>query len=194
MVISVESQKQLGQYLSINGKDQLANIYTKSLDPRQFAASPAIEILTQVAEPTLQKTEKSGMIIGSPGEFEKDGMFVFALDSTANGLIDLVEIESEGIRVLYYTATEEINRDVLNQIGVIDVLVLQVEANYTKQLKTISIIDPQVLIPVFTNGVDVEKFKPEIGVKFEEMAKYKCKASDFDNEEYMLHGVLLTAS
>lgn len=193
MVISSESKKQLGKFLRVNSKEHVANIYANQLQFDDFTESEEIEVLTQIAEPSVRKTAQGGMVIASPGEFEKDGMFIFTADTTGNERIDMVEVEAEGIRVLYYAASEEINRDVLNQIGVIDILVLQIGPEYAKQIKTVSIIDPQVLIPVFTEGVDVEKFKADVGVKFEETNKYKCKSTDFALEEYVLHGVLLTA-
>lgn len=192
MVISSETKKQLGNFLKVNSKEHIANIYMKQLKFSDFTDSDEIEILTQTDTPLVKKTAKEGMVIASPGEFEKDGMFIFTSGSSGNELIDLVEVEAEGIRVLYYASNEEINRDLLNQIGVIDILVLQVDANYSKQIKTVSVIDPQVLVPMFADGVDKEKFKTEVGVKFEEVNKYKVKAGDFANEEYILHGVILT--
>jgi hypothetical protein len=133
------------------------------------------------------------MVVSSPGEFEKSGIFVFAQKNATHDKanINFVEVDAENVRVLYYASNSELDRDLLNQIGVIHVLVVEVKKDFANLIKAISTIDPQILIPLFNEGVDVEKFKSELGIKFDQEKKFKCSASDFLNEEYVLHGVLL---
>lgn len=194
MLISLERKSKYGQFIKINSKEQNTNIYVADLVPSQFAETGDIEVLINAREQRNLHGSGGGMVIASPGEFEKDGVFVWAQINNLEGeekAIDLVELEAEGVRVLYSSSTTEVRRDLLNDMGVIDVMVLFVQPEFQKQVKSVSAVDPQILIPVFAEGVDQERFKKEVGAKFESESKYKCKAIDFMNEEYVLQGVVL---
>jgi hypothetical protein len=192
MHISLESKSKLGKYIKINSKEQNTHLYLQELDPAIFKDTGDIELLVDSNKKVNKRSDKGGMVISSPGEFEKDGVFVWAQRNKTEGSeIDFVEIEAERVRVLYTSTATEIKKDLLSDLGLIDVMILKVEEKFDQQVKSVSAIDPQILIPIFTEGVDKDKFKKEVGSKFEEEKKLKCKASDFTNEDYVTQGIIL---
>lgn len=193
MQIYLEKTKKFGKSVVISTSEHKLKIFTNEIDPADFSDAKDINVLTNAKSGTSDITKEGGMSVVSPGEFEKAGIYVLAQKNSPKdpGMMNFIEIEVENVRVLYYSAASEINRDLVNQIGVIDVLILGVFKDFENQVKAVSVIDPQILVPVFGPNVDIEKFKSEVGAKFDEEKKFKCSASDFSNEEYVLHGVIL---
>jgi len=79
----------------------------------------------------------------------------------------------------------------LTDLGVIDVLILDVRGDYKQQLKAVNSIDPQILLPISAEPETMSKFKQDLGAQLEVQKRFKAKAADFVNDEYVMHSVLL---
>lgn len=194
MTISTEKKAKLGKYLKLAGKENHLHIFMQDLPTVLFKDSDELVVIPNGDESSNFVTEAGGIVVAGAGEFEKNGVFVMTMKNRPQDkqFLNMVEVEIDGIRILYYSATSEINKEALNEIGLVDILVLSVNKDFTNQLRAVSVIDPQVLIPIYNEGVDQEKFRAEIGVKFEQRKKYKCKVNDFSQEDYKLQAVELT--
>ena len=158
------------------------------------------------------KTDQSGFVVATPGEYEKDDIFVSARHNHKDGDVssdsqpmssatfspssafglDVVEVEVEGVNILYYASSEIINKTILSELADIHILIIDLADDITNQLKVINKVDPQVVIPFSDNKSLVEEFKKESGVNYTESKKYKFKLSNFVNEEYVLTGMDLS--
>lgn len=199
MQLSINKVKQSGENIvEIQGGSSVVRIYPESSISTHTPTSAAntIEVFTTLTrESRTMKTAHGNLLINSIGEFEQNEIFlsthINGERATDDAELNLVEVEVEGVKVLYYNSPASLNREVLNELGAIHVLVLEVQENYEQQLKAISAIDPQILIPVASPKADLAKFKQELGIAFESQPKFKAKASDFQVEEYLLQGVEL---
>lgn len=146
------------------------------------------------------KLENDKFYIARPGEYELAEVFISAqlnypeggdFQPTLSDQLDLIEVEIDGVRVLYCGSDTPLNKKLLAQLGVIDVLLIRVGSDITQQVKTVSSVDPQVVIPMGLDKETVEKFKHELGTVFTPEKKFKAKAVDFAAEEYVLRGIEL---
>jgi hypothetical protein len=164
--------------------DQGADLYV----PTKLADIQASEMRSRI-------TTGGGLIIITPGEYEKHEVFVSThKNSTSAAVTDVIEAEVDKVRIAYISSDIELNKEILESLGVIHVLILEVVDNFEKQLKVIGQIDPQLLVPIASEGLAkdrFDKFISDLGVKFEEINKYKAKSTDFANEEYVMQGILL---
>lgn len=158
-------------------------------------------IAIAVGESAVRASRKlagGGLLVSLPGEYEKSEVFISAQvnhgedeASASSANLDVVEVEAEGVRVMYYASAKAVNKKLIADMGVIDVLVLEVASDFSQQLKAVSSIDPQIVVPVSADKELLGKFKTELGANFTEEKKLKVKSTDFANEEYVMQGVQL---
>ncbi len=133
----------------------------------------------------------SGLLISQQGEYEVSEMFISAQSAADSGELDIVEVEADGVRVLLVSIAQNLPKEILSDLGVIDVLILQlVSGSLSEQLKIVNTVDPQLVIPVGEQA-DVDKFKTELGVTFQVEKKLKLRSIDFENEDFVLRGIEL---
>ncbi len=111
--------------------------------------------------------------------------------SNKSKVLDVIEIEIDSIRVLFFASKKIINKDLLNDLGVIDVMIVSLDENLEAQVKSVSKVDPQIVIPLSDDQKLIEKFKNEVGGKSSETKKYKCKSTDFSSEDFVLEVIVL---
>jgi hypothetical protein len=176
-----DSNRQVYLVKSLAAKDQ------KSL------ATGGSVIINLSGKGESKKLAEGGILVAGTGEYELGGVFISAQSNQEGAeALDLVEVELDGVRVLVYGDAKDVNKQLLEQLGVIDVLVIEVAENFEQQLKAVSTVDPQVVIPV-GNSELVTKFLTELGVVSTTEKKFKAKAADFATEEYILKALQLVA-
>ncbi len=142
-------------------------------------------------------------IIDSAGEFETKGVFVFGIpahhdnkEGQERGNITIFKINSEDITIAHLgDLGHELNSDILERLGNIDILLLPVGGTYTIDAKMaskiVSVIEPRIVIPMHyqipglkVDDLDtVEKFIKESGLPFEKMDKLKILKKDLPQDE-----------
>lgn len=182
--------------IELSGDAQSVYITTAASKTNKWSIeSEVIVVATDAKQPT-EKTKGGGLILADQGEFEKDGIFINIYEKKPSGTgrgfnLDLVEVEYEGVRILYYALAEEFSKELLTDLGVIDILILDVRGDYKQQLKAVNSIDPQILLPISAEPETMSKFKQDLGAQLEVQKRFKAKAADFVNDEYVMHSVLL---
>lgn len=197
MIINLESSKKFptaeGPVLKILAGNDRGEVV---IVPADFELGKKTEITKgdifvwagKVADYANKDAVNESLEIASIGEFEKMGIFVTCQTNDKmmeDPLIDVVEVEIDGMRVLYYFAEEEFDKSLFDTIGDIDVMVLNICENQQHQIKAVGVVDPKILIPVSNNPELQQKFIKELGIQAAEpMDKYKCRKQDFEVEEY----------
>jgi hypothetical protein len=166
-----------GKIFIVNGKYDFSKI--ENTEDIVVLSHPKEEIESH-------KTQKDGLIIARSGEYE-----IFDIYVSVKSVKELVEFEADGVRLMYSAYDKEIDKKLVKELGIIDVLIMNVQKDFSKQIKTVQTIDPQVLLIFTTEDADLEKFKKESGANFDETKTYKCRVSDFSSDEYNLTGVEL---
>jgi len=132
--------------------------------------------------------------ISKPGDYEYNHINYTGFETTTEqykGSVNLCKFYLEGIRVAVVFSDSEINKDVLNELVNIDVLVTPY-FSATRLKEHIADIDPKTLIILrnfeSSQEFDVEDMKKALGVgTIEESNSYKFKNGDFSSdEEYIL--------
>lgn len=179
--------------LSVAGKTQKALVLLEK-SPAGFVKS--IQSATElIVDPELTaageslRLESGSIFINGPGEFEVNEVFIGAINSTADSNLDLVEIELDGVRTLFFNGNKEIDHKVLDDIGVVDVLVMRLAGDAKTLNKTVSAVDPQIVIPLGGSAELKTSFKSELGIEFESTDTFSANQADFASEDYVLRGV-----
>lgn len=146
------------------------------------------------------------MIINGPGEYEKKGMYVRGILSyhdksggQERGLNTIYVIKAEDMVICHMgdfgQTTFEKNQ--LDDIGDIDVLMLPVGGKYTidykEAVEIVSQIEPKIVVPMHYKikdlNIDIdgpEKFIKELGLTPEKTDKYKIVKKNLPAEEMQL--------
>jgi len=169
------------------GDEQTVNIYSEH--PGEIADNKDTMIILEKGRSQTGKLDGKGFLIAGAGEYENNGVYILAEEIDSS--IKVLAIEIDGIRVMYYSNSDEISREQLSHFGISDILVLELAGDYSAQLRTIQLIDPQVILPLSSDLANLEKFKHELGIEFVPVSKYKVKSTEFENSEYVLRGVSL---
>lgn len=145
-------------------------------------------------------------LINSPGEYEKQGIFVQGISS----FHDKVEGKERGLNTIFRIRTEDMNICHLGdfgesglseiqstEIGDVDVLMIPVGGTYTidykEAIELIGTIEPKIIIPMHykipglvydMDGVD--KFVKELGLTPEKLDKFKIVKKNLPAEEMKL--------
>lgn len=180
--------------LEISGEDQNLYLVLDLAAADKIGVTDSIIVLQQADEKTV-KDKNGNLIVTDLGEYEKGGNFVsvYDLKHLAGTRVELkiIEVEFEGVRMLYYSQEEELAKELLTELGVVDIMFVKVAKDFKQQLKAINAIDPQILIPLFDDAELEKNFVSEIGMNFDPQKKLKAKAAEFTNEEYVMQGVKL---
>lgn len=192
MVISRLILNSSGQAISIENNEQSKVLVVQSESDLSKSTIDSVQGAV-VLRDGLGQTKKlaNGLLISQQGEYEVSEMFISAQSAADSGELDIVEVEADGVRVLLVSTSQNLPKEILSDLGVIDVLVLQlVSGALSEQLKIVNTVDPQLIIPVGAQA-DVDKFKTELGVTFQTEKKLKLKSADFENEDFVLRGIEL---
>jgi len=138
--------------------------------------------------------------ISKPGDYEyfEDGITAFELPIEKYiGLIHLIKLNVECIKIVIATNIREISKEVLSNLANIDILVVPlVNANAAKQIA--SAIEPKKIVIVksfnMAEEVELDSVKKALGIaNMEEVTSVKHKPLDFasSSEETTLIGEIL---
>jgi len=146
------------------------------------------------------------MIINGPGEYEKQGIHIRGILSYH----DKVEGKERGLNTIYVIKVENVvichmgdfgqdtfEKDQLDSIGDVDILMLPVGGKYTidykEAVKVIREIGPKIVIPMHYKIKDLkldidgpDKFIKELGLTPEKVDKYKIAKKNLPTEETTL--------
>jgi|GEM_PF-5058612 len=181
------------------GKEEIVRLFA-GLSPddvdSKILSPKNISVFTHPTKDLVEshKYGESGLLVCDNGEFEKEGVFITTQSNNAKseGVLDVIEVEAEGIRVLYYAAGNELEKGTFEQLGDAHILILDVQPDFGNQQKSLQYIDPQVLMPVSADEGALVRFYNTIGITFEDTGKFKAKSQEFQAEEYTVRGVKLT--
>lgn len=139
------------------------------------------------------------LIINTAGEYETKGVFIFGMpahhdnkEGQERGNITIFKINTEDITIAHLgDLGHELNNDILERLGNIDILLLPIGGTYTINSKLaskiISVIEPRIVIPMHYHipGLQldialetVENFLKESGLPSERMDKFKILKKD----------------
>lgn len=145
-------------------------------------------------------------IIKTPGEYETKGVFIYGIpafhdnkNGEERGNIVIFKINTENITIVHLgDLGHDLNTDLLDRIGNVDILLLPIGGTYTidakKANEIVSIIEPRIVIPMhydipglkFKSGEkldSVDKFLKESGLPSEKMDKFKILKKDLPPDE-----------
>jgi len=146
------------------------------------------------------------MIINGPGEYEKKGIYIRGILSYH----DKVGGQERGLNTIYVIKAEDMvvchmgdfgqasfEKDQLDGIGDVDILMLPVGGKYTidykEAVEAIGQIEPKVVIPMHYKVKDLkididgpDKFVKELGLTPEKVDKYKIAKKNLPAEEIKL--------
>lgn len=149
---------------------------------------------------------EEAMIISGPGEYEKKGIYVRGILSyhDKNGgherglnTIYVIKVEDMAVCHLGDFGQAEFEKEQLDSIGNVDILMLPVGGNYTIDYKeavsAVGKIEPKIIIPMHYKVKDLkldidgpDKFIKELGLAPEKTDKYKISKKNLPVEEMKL--------
>ena len=143
------------------------------------------------------KAAKKPFLINGPGEYETGGIFVQGILSNhfTQNTIYLIQTENITITHLGRFFSKQLTGQQLEVIKDSDILIIPVGGYQTidakEAVKIISQVEPRIIIPMYYNipGLkikeinSVDKFIKEIGIKVEELNKFKITKKDLPQEE-----------
>lgn len=141
-------------------------------------------------EGLIQISEKGvdidGLLFSGPGEYERKGIFVEGIAPDSVGTIFV--IHSEDINICYAAGiSSTLSNEAVKTLGDIDLLILSIggdKLNPKDAEKTVSTIDPRVVIPAYVSPeINLES---ALGIKAETLDSYKLKRSDLPVEDRKL--------
>ncbi|MFQ5492581.1 MAG: hypothetical protein ACE5DX_00255 [Candidatus Dojkabacteria bacterium] len=140
----------------------------------------------------LQPTEGQSLI-DSAGEYEIKDVFVYALSTNGDKLVDLFSIDLENIKIVYVDEqTRQIGKKVLDQVGIANIVVIDMEnSSLEEKVNVIRVLDPEYLIPLGSQEV-IKKLAKQLELEIPDTEKkFKIRSSELSEEDYGLKLVLL---
>jgi hypothetical protein len=136
-----------------------------------------------------------GFVISEPGEYEVKDVFIYALPLAGKN-VELFSINLDAVTVVFIPGhIKEIPKTILDELGIDDVLVMDMSGLTTDLSDHLSLsedFDPTMLIPVRADTEMLTKIASELGVQLpERVNKLKISSSDFESEEQSLQLVVL---
>lgn len=189
MQITFEQTKQF-QYFHFSGAERDAVLVVSPTNSKDTVVQEGITVVAEAKGDIDTEIVRTGLLrVTIPGEFESAGIFVTSHSThPESGILDLVEIEYEGVRCVYYSGEKNLEKDLLVDLGAVDVLLLRTSTGVQEQIKAINALDPQILVPF---GEQVAQLESEMEMQFQSEKKLKAKHTDFQQEEYVLQVVKL---
>lgn len=135
------------------------------------------------------KKDESTFVVDSPGEYEKDDLFVYGMSSTTNfggnnNLNTMYYLQVDGIDICILGAHEPdaLPQKVLEMIDNIDVLILPISGDEVMgpiaANKLATKLEAKVVIPVGKNEANLKVFKEEFSHEINTTDKINLKSSD----------------
>lgn len=127
----------------------------------------------------------SSFVIKAPGEYEKRGIFIYAIRGFTKSEKDekkepvvIYKILAEGLKICYlgFFGQKEISSEQLEAIGEVDILMVPIAPEETlnpkQAAKIVTQIEPRIVVPMFYKtkdqtgkSEDLEKFLKEMGAE-----------------------------
>ena len=154
----------------------------------------------------LESVNPEAMVITGPGEYEKQGIYVRGILSYH----DKAGGQERGLNTMYVIKAEDMvichmgdfgqgafEKDQLDSIGDVDILMLPVGGKYTidykEAVQAIGEIEPKIVVPMHYKVKDLkididgpDKFIKELGLTPEKVDKYKIAKKNLPAEEVKL--------
>ena len=154
----------------------------------------------------LENINPEAFVINSPGEYEKQGVYVRGLNSyhdkaegKERGLNTIFVIRAEDVAIghLGDLGQEALTDSQIEEMGDIDILMIPVGGKYTINYKeaaaVVGQIEPKIIVPMHYKLKDLEvdiegpeKFLKEIGFYKEKVDKFKINSKLLPTEETKL--------
>lgn len=155
--------------------------------------------ITLFSQEQAKIKKDSSFVISSPGEYEIKEVFIYGISATfeeGEGKKIIYLVEHEGIRLAHLGQLNQVklSEGQLETLEGVDILMVPVgngNALSAKQaMEIISQLEPRVVVPMNYQlpGLKVkldslDKFKKEVGAKFETVDKLKISRKDLPEEE-----------
>lgn len=152
-------------------------------------AKGEIILFTDSSQISKIKLDGDSFIIDGPGEYEKEGVFVYGRQINGNVVYLLV---SEDIKIAFlgeYGHSELSDHD-LELLEGADILIVPVgggDLSTPKEAGTIiRQVEPRIIIPSCFKGGQINDFIKEIGLKPDQLDKLSIKKKDLPQDEMKL--------
>ncbi len=181
--------KKIGERsISIKTRDAHIIAYANNLKESKLnKLAPDITLLAEV---------DNCFSIVSPGEYETKEAWIMAIpsDLEKEENLDIFVINADEVRIAIFSSTvTKLTKKLVEKIGIIDVLIYDLNGDYKQKMDLIAEIDPQLVIPMNMKEEDVSQIAKELGVKnVSEEKKIKVKAENFSSDDYQLELVKLS--
>lgn len=147
----------------------------------------AIKTKDAIIQADESGVEIEGLKFTGPGEYERKGIFIEGIKPDGEGTVFVMHLEE--ISVCFIGKISKLlSSDAVKAMGDIDILFVPLGAEGTLKSsdaeKTISFIDPRIVIPIFyEEGINFEAI---LGMKAEELPNLKIKKSELPSEDRKL--------
>lgn len=143
---------------------------------------------------TSQDSSAEIFSISAPGEYEKEGIFIYGLVPKDDYPVIIYRIEIEGVSIVHLGGVNHLLSDeIVDELGDVDVLMIPVGGKNMlgaeKAAKVISQLEPRIVIPMNykipglkVNLEGVDHFCKEMGVKKTETDKIIVKKNNLPQE------------
>jgi hypothetical protein len=168
---------------------------TIAVDPFLESVGKVSKFKADILLSTNSNTLNEKGVLGEPfvlknaGEIEEEGVFIEGI-YIGDFIVYKIICEEMNILVLGEYDLGELNEDVLDDIGSVDILLVGVNKDVKNTLNIISQVQPKVVVPIMykqkgikNDCLEVEKFTSEYGVDFEEVSKLNIRKNNLPTEE-----------
>lgn len=173
--------------ITIKTRDALIVAYANHLNKSKLEAlAPDITLLAEI---------EGSFCITTPGEYETKEAWVMAVPSDLKNedKLDIFVFNVEEVRIaIFSSSVSALSKKLVERIGIIDVLIYDLNGDYNKKMDLVAEIDPQIIVPVNMKEEDVSQIAKELGVKnVSEEKKLKVKSEMFSSDDYQLELIKL---
>ncbi len=138
--------------------------------------------------------EKKSFVVGGPGEYEVQGVFIKGLPSTSTyggeemiNTIYTVSLENMNICFLGALGDAALKRETLEQLEQIDILFVPIGGegvlNPAEAYKLAVSLEPSIIIPINYDAKTLAQFLKEAGQSTETLDKLTIKKKDLEGKE-----------
>lgn len=158
-----------------------------SLNPTSKDSKADLVLKTEAALPIVESSPLE--VIQTPGEFEIMGVKVRGIGSEKEAdekiLRTIYLVEMDDLRLCFLgSAQKDINEDLLEKIGEVDVLFVGGDTEVKKTHSLIKDIDPRIVVVYSNKGPNL--LAKELGQSVEAVDKANLKKKDLNEEEVKL--------
>lgn len=125
------------------------------------------------------------MIVERPGEYESHGVMVQAISDGGLAEILLFSIDVENVNLVYATdVNKPIKKKIIDQIGVNNVLLINIDKDIEKIRDLVEEMDPNIMIPLTTDAEQQIAVSKKLGVVLPPTEKtLNVSADEFESDD-----------